>query len=305
MTNFRDYYPDNFLDNLTSFFNDKTAAHVVENKLFFDLYFKQFEIRIPKTVMYNHSTFFVSGNESFQIKNSSELGERLRTIFRENPAYDSIIIKKTYGSYGGHQIYKLSKNQCGKDEKILNEIYDEIINTGYLFQETIVQHPDLDKVNPSCINTIRMDAFIDSNGKVEIISAFLRININNSHLDNISQGGYGIGINLSTGKLKKYGYCQPSFSIYPISSHPSTGTVFEDFQLPYFNEVKKLVLKAAGLMPRLRLVGWDVAISKTGPVLMEGNSGYGAGANDLLDGGYKSNSIYQKVLNEYYLLTKI
>ena len=36
-------------------------------------------------------------------------------------------------------------------------------------------------------------------------------------------------------------------------------------------EVKELVLKAAMVVPNVKYVGWDVAITPTGPVIIEGN----------------------------------
>ena len=57
-------------------------------------------------------------------------------------------------------------------------------------------------------------------------------------------------------------------------------------------------------MPGLRLVGWDVAIEKEGPVLIEGNSTYGANGNDFHDGGYRVNKVYQNVMKEFQQLSK-
>jgi hypothetical protein len=51
-------------------------------------------------------------------------------------------------------------------------------------------------------------------------------------------------------------------------------------------------------MPGLRLVGWDVAIGESGPVLIEGNSDYDISGNDLTEGGYLANPRFRKVLHE-------
>lgn len=297
--NIRDFFPSDYLDRITSSFNEKAATIYVENKLFFDFYYKQLKIRLPNILMYNHKKMFVVDNNMFEINHVHDFKVHLENIFNRNSQFNSIIIKKTYGSYGGNKIYKLYRDQCNTDNEFINEIYSEVIKSGFLFQETIIQHPELNKLNPSCINSIRFDAFIDSEGKIEIISCLIRTNVNSSHLDNISKGGYGIGINLHNGKLKKYGYCLAGYGIKILSSHPVTGLVFENFEIPFFNEAKELVLKAAGLMPGLRLVGWDVAIDETGPILIEGNSAYGVSFNEFLDGGYRANVTYQKVLKEY------
>jgi hypothetical protein len=83
-----------------------------------------------------------------------------------------------------------------------------------------------------------------------------------------------------------------------LTEHPISKARFENFTIPLFNQVKELVIKAAGLVPVLRLVGWDVAVSESGPVLIEGNSDYDTSGNDLADEGYRANNVYRKVLQE-------
>jgi hypothetical protein len=51
-------------------------------------------------------------------------------------------------------------------------------------------------------------------------------------------------------------------------------------------------------MPGLRLIGWDVAIGESGPVLIEGNSNYEISGSDFLNGGYLANTTFRKVLHE-------
>lgn len=54
--------------------------------------------------------------------------------------------------------------------------------------------------------------------------------------------------------------------------HPDTGFVSKGFEVPYWQDILKLTAEAASVVPQVGYVGWDVAISKDGPVLIEGNS---------------------------------
>lgn len=303
-TNIRDYFPTKFFDTkIKPFFNKKEVREVLENKLYFNFFYSQFNISLPKILMYNHRKTFVVGNKSMEVKSAADFKVLLERIFKQNPSYDSIFIKKTYWSFGGDRVHKLFLNQIATAPEIVNELYSEVIETGYLFQETIIQHPDLDKLNPSCINTIRFDTFIDTDGKIEICSAYIRMSIINYHLDNISSGGCQVGIDLETGKLKKNGYFKiRANGLSVFSEHPITKTVFENFTIPLFRQAKELVINAASFMPDLRLIGWDVAIGKSGPILIEGNSNYDLQGNDLAYGGYRSNPVFRKVLQEIYYL---
>lgn len=56
-----------------------------------------------------------------------------------------------------------------------------------------------------------------------------------------------------------------------VECHPATNVKFDGFKIPYWNEIKELVLKAAMVNPDVKVVGWDVAISNKGPLLIEAN----------------------------------
>ena len=57
--------------------------------------------------------------------------------------------------------------------------------------------------------------------------------------------------------------------------HPRTGAALDGIEMPGWHEVRELVLRAARAFGALRTVGWDVAMTPDGPVLVEGNSLYG------------------------------
>ena len=290
---------DKCLTNIRSRMNDREVSEVLENKLYFNFFYGQFDICLPKILMYNHKNMFVLDDCVLNISEIQDFKSVLTKLINKNGPESSIFIKRTYGTYGGDRIYKISLEQLSTNSQLIDQLYKEVIKAGYLFQETICQHPDMDKLNPSCNNTIRFDTFIDNTGKIEIISAHVRMSVNNLHVDNISSGGCAVKVNLITGRLEELGY--RSFSLSHgkrTTEHPLTKTVFKDFKIPEFEKAKELVLKAASFMPGLRLIGWDVSLSSTGPVLIEGNSFYDITGSDLLYGGYGSNPVFKKVLEE-------
>ena len=302
MKNVRNYLPNKLIMTIAPFFNDQKVKEVIDNKLYFDLFYRQFNISLPKILMYNHKKLFIvcnDCNKNIEVNNVQDFKVLLEEIFKQDSSGDSIFIKKTYSSASGRNAYKLFLQQIREDTEILQELYSEIINSEFLFQETVRQHPDLNKLTTASLNTIRFDTFIDSDGKVDIISSLLKMSTNKSHVDNTMSGGCMVGVKLPTGTLKKFGYSKIKISgCKVLTEHPITKTQFEDLSIPYFSQAKELVIKAAGFIPGLRLVGWDMAIGESGPVLIEGNSDYGIKDNDLLDGGYFANDKFRKVLHE-------
>ena len=94
-TNIKDYYPSKYLDaNIKLFFNDYSVSEVLENKLFFDLFYSQFNISLPQILMYNHKNVFIIDNKRYEVKNIMDYKDLLKKIFNNNPLIESIIIKK-------------------------------------------------------------------------------------------------------------------------------------------------------------------------------------------------------------------
>ena len=48
-------------------------------------------------------------------------------------------------------------------------------------------------------------------------------------------------------------------------------TVYPEIPIPFYRESVDLVLKAHKLFPSFQTVGWDVAVTPDGPLLLEGN----------------------------------
>jgi len=57
-----------------------------------------------------------------------------------------------------------------------------------------------------------------------------------------------------------------------FTHHPMTNTPIVGFQLPFFEEAKAMCEEAMQIVPQLRYVAWDVALTQKGPRLIEGNS---------------------------------
>jgi hypothetical protein len=299
ITNYKDFIPNHLTGKISVRINDHKVKEVLDNKLMFNFFYGQFNIPIPNIVIYNHQNVFVANGKALKINDENQFTDLLTDVFDKNPSFESLIVKKTSASSSGKKIFRINHDQVKSSPALMREIYLEVVKSGFLFQETIKQHPEMDAINHSCLNTIRIDTFINPDGNVEIGSAYLRMSIRNAHIDNISSGGCQVGINSETGRLKSVGYSLiKTEGVQVFREHPVTGIRFEDFKIPCFTEVKELVIRTAGFMPGLRLIGWDVAIGENGPVLIEGNSDYDLSGNDIAYGGYMANKVFIKVLKE-------
>lgn len=297
--NILDYFPNKFLYGINARINDCDAATVLRDKLFFDMYYSKHTRRLPKIISHNFETTFYVDGEKYKADSKKELEAILKDLTLNRSANSSIFIKKIFGSYGGMNTFRLTREDFPLSSEKLDMLYSSVRVSAYLYQDVIVQHSEMDKMNPSCINSIRIDTFIDREGNCDILSAFLRMSITNSHVDNASSGGCYAGIDLETGILNKYAYSAISVTGGHIfTEHPVTGTVFQGFRIPFFEEVKSFILEIAKINPSLRLIGWDVAITPEGPVLIEGNCRYNITGHDMTYGGYRRNPVFRKLLTE-------
>lgn len=179
----------------------------------------------------------------------------------------AIVIKPSIDSSGGKGVLFMD-GTC--DKKEIMECLKRMNNC--IVQERICQHKVLSDIHPSSINTIRIVSFYYQ-GKVEILSAILRIGIGDSKVDNSSSGGIFIGIS-QDGLLKEYAFNKWG-SYY--QKHPTSGFVFKDTLVPGFNKCKQLCIdQHYRLIQFTHLVSWDLAIGIDGnPILIEANLTFG------------------------------
>lgn len=93
--------------------------------------------------------------------------------------------------------------------------------------------------------------------------------------DNLSSGGITCKIDAATGIIASKG-CSFDITLPLYDVHPVSGLTLEGFQIPYWGEVRSMCLKAAAKYNDNRCIGWDVAITNNGPLLIEGNHDWGA-----------------------------
>ena len=206
----------------------------------------------------------------------------------------SVFIKPICGSSGGGAQKIIGKNPEWAME-ITEQLHKKIVSGAFLFQEEVKQHRELAKLNSTSLNTIRIDVFKENDGSTDLISAFLRMGLSGNYIDNVAAGGIFVGINMADGRFRGPALNKLKKGGIAYLAHPDSGVIFKDFEIPYFPEVKRLALEASEYLPPA-LIGWDIAVSQDGPVLVEGNAVYyDMQLSDIAFGGYRRNPIFQKL----------
>ncbi len=85
-------------------------------------------------------------------------------------------------------------------------------------------------------------------------------------------GGVIVNIDTDTGKLEKYGFMKSQYGTI-MEMHPYTGIKFEGITLPYIKEAVAQAIRFHSFL-NLHSIGWDIAITESGPYFIEGNDNW-------------------------------
>ena len=173
-----------------------------------------------------------------------------------------IIMVKPIDGMCGHGIKKINVKDYKKDD-----LYNHIKSIGnVILEELIIQNKDMAKMYPDAINTCRIVTILKE-GKAYVVASYLRVGAS-TYVDNFNSGGMVVPINKENGIIE-YNALDKKHNLY--EKHPKTGTKFIGFQIPMWDEVKKLCIEASKVVPKVRYVAWDVCLGDKKPCLIEGN----------------------------------
>jgi len=175
-------------------------------------------------------------------------------------------------------IKKPLRLSCGKGVELfdssnfmsIRDLFSEIVKLygECQLEERITQLDEMANLHPSSVNTARIVTFVLKD-KVYIHRPFLRMGKNNSIVDSGGRGGIIALIDADTGIV-----CTPGTDegCNEYIVHPDTKIPIVGFKIPKWEEAVKLAKEIALVVPTVRCVGWDLALTDNGWIVVEGNS---------------------------------
>jgi Sugar-transfer associated ATP-grasp len=160
----------------------------------------------------------------------------------------------------------ITKNGQKLDKTFIKE---NLLSNSYVIQEGLKQHPDMDAIYSGSINTCRIITRV-MNGEPEILFSMLRMGQKGSEVDNASQGGLYCKIDKDSGQLGDFAYSNDRQKYY---HHTDTNVEFAKTKVIQWDAINKFILRVATQCREISMVGWDVALTETGPVIIEINEG--------------------------------
>ncbi len=270
----------------------KATSSLLSNKLSFALFCQANSLPSPGLLGYNMYNSFTFGENVNFLKDEKAFLEFCTMMF-DNTDVDRIFVKASEAK-GGKGIFLLSRNSLSKNHK---EIWNTIKDGSFIFQRPIIQHEEINIIFPNSINTVRIETYLDKNNEIQILGGFMRFGSGSSYVDNVSSGGFAVPIDFKTGILHDKGFTQMINGSKTITKHPTTGYLISGFKIPFFQDSIKLCKKFAQRIPN-RIVGWDVAITPTGPIIIEGNHDGAIIKGEFSYGGFKKHPVFEEIMNE-------
>ena len=256
-----------------------SANCIVSDKFYFYLFLKGLNFPTPKILYYtrNGKLFYDEYHQGCEIST---------ILNRDMDAF----AKEFDGQLGdGAFAIKVRDAKVYVNNELVSST-DALLKTftksNYIIQERIIQHPELNKLCSTAVNTIRLVTLITPNEEIIAVRAGLRIGREGNCVDNCAKGGIFVGIDMNTGKLMKKGIIKPPHGKL-VFQHPDNGIVFDGFEIPFFKEAVEMAKELHSKLYRIHSVGWDIAITPESPMFIEGNSLWEVSGTQAAVGGLK------------------
>lgn len=176
-----------------------------------------------------------------------------------------IFVKKAVYEAQGKDVALVDIETCGMTEK---EFFENLISAGkHILEEKLIQTAELSAFNKSSVNTIRAITFNTKHG-IKVPYCTIRTGRPGAFVDNGGAGGIQACVDFKTGRISTNGFDE---SGNEYTMHPASGTVFKGYQFPDWKSLQLLLENVALKVPLIRCIGWDLAHTRDGWTIVEGN----------------------------------
>lgn len=256
--------------------HDYSYNGCLRDKWIFALLMEKMGMPTPKTFGLIKDNRLIINRQNNETGKSCDLG-----ILRQ---YNLNVMCKPIEDNGGNGIFHLIVDRGKlyvKGMEISDAEFSDMVKGGiYILQDYINnQHEDMKKLAPESINTLRFTLVQTGNGESKVLGVMCLMGAHGLECSNWHFGGVCANVK-SDGTIDKYGY---SMSDKRVERHPDTHVVFDGYKIPYYEEALALAKSCMKIFYGIKSVGWDIAITSDGPIVIEGNDDWGLAAHQMVE----------------------
>lgn len=239
---------------------------IFDNKYLFKIFIKGLSLPQPELI--------TSIGKDYEINNFDAFNKKMETTSCE------LVIKPISGS-GGRGILFAEKRDGFyylNNEKISTKIlWEKLSGDEYIIEELVKQEMYLSNIYSNSLNSFRVITIKTEDGKWHVANFFLRIGRGGNRVDNSGLGGIQIYIDKNGRTYYPYDW---SFR-KEITHHPDTGQKLDGITISEHEKIIELALNASKKFNFMGTIGWDIAQTTNGLMIIEANAFYDCWYNQI------------------------
>jgi hypothetical protein len=176
-------------------------------------------------------------------------------------------------SFGGDRWTLEGSERACSEAELREQLEKSSLADDLLVQPHLVNHPAIVDLSNGVLATVRVVTCRDESDGYEPTHAILRMARGaQATVDNYHAGGIAASVAIETGELGEATDMGGNAATGWRETHPDTGARITGRTLPLWAETLALARHAHAAFPFCTVIGWDIAITPDGPVVIEGNS---------------------------------
>ena len=217
----------------------------------------------------------------------------------------SCVIKTTESSHGDN-VRVINRIDYQEHDAVLTCFNGEEIalssilgKDALVFENVVQQTKQFAALNESSVNTVRFMTTLWPDGTARVIATWFKVGRAGKCVDNAGNGGnVDAAIDLDTGKIYNVVQFDGWRRAKVIDRHPDNGSLINGVVIDRWSIIKSEVINFQQAFPYCKAVGWDIAITDEGPIVIE--------VNDFWDrtGQYFIRKGWRNEIRECYLAWK-
>lgn len=184
------------------------------------------------------------------------------------------------GGAGGAKWTKDVNAYSNAEDEFLSvaEFVERLRDQTCIVQPFIESHPVIRQVSNGALASLRIVTGIDKAQRSEHVTSQLILPHGTRQT---SVAGIICSVASDSGRIERAALTDGT----PVTHHPDTNMPIAGIEIPFWHESVELVVRAHAIaFAKFVFLGWDVALTTEGPLLLETNSGWGAIFHQMLDG---------------------
>jgi hypothetical protein len=179
--------------------------------------------------------------------------------------------------YVGFMQWRGMDGRLRDEASLIMHVSEASLSNPLLLQVKLRNLADIQPLSAGGISSLRVMTSIDpQTSEIQVMAATLKILKTGQVTDHWSLGGRACGVDIKNGVLRSARYRHVSLTWEDAHEHPDTGELITGRRLALWQEVMSLTKRAHHHFRQYPSLGWDVAMTPDGPVLLEGNLGWDA-----------------------------